>query len=198
MAAIECAPAAYGVDLRRFVVVCAPAVIALLIMVPGIFIGYVPARFTTVEPIGVGTTHGTSTDMELAAGINPIIHVSDGRLDDLCLVPRISVLPVVPTLLSLRFYSPASVSLGEISFVGSGTAAHGLDLPSATVGNGATKDGPTGPFSVATAGGGRVQFRDLATDAYTLDLNHGLSVRSLRLGLSLGHLDCAPMTGGAR
>ncbi|MFT4264308.1 MAG: hypothetical protein QM572_13055 [Nocardioides sp.] len=196
-AAVDRVQALLGIDLRRFVLICAPAILAIAVMVPGFFVGYMPAAFATVEPIGIGTSSGSSASMDLTAGANPVINVRDGKLDDLCLIPRISVLPFLPSVLSIRLTSDSRVSLGSITFSASTTAARGLGLPATSVGgSGGRDDDSTGPVSIhTTATDQRVRFDHLATDAYALRLEHGLSLTSLRAGVGFGRLTCEPVTG---
>lgn len=182
-----------------------PATVACLAVVAGIALGWVSVSLATVRPLDLDTSAGSAESMRLSVGTDvsvtglavagaprvvTVMQVRHGDLDDLCLVPRIT-LPLLGELGSLRISTGRHVALGGVTLAATRGSLGAVDLPATVVGGAAAEGETPGGFSVRTQpGAGDVRLEEMSLEAHGLVLEDGLSLRSLRLSPRLGDQQC--------
>lgn len=194
-----------GVRVGRFLLLTAPATVACLAVVAGIALGWVSVSLATVRPLDLDTSAGSAESMYLSMSTDAsvtglavagaprmvaVVQVRKGDLDDLCLVPRIT-LPVLGDLASLRISTGGHVALGAVTLAATRGSLGAVDLPATVVGGPSPDPQSPGGFSVRTqAGADGLRLEAMSLEAYGLVLEDGLSLRSLRLSPRLGDQHC--------
>lgn len=200
-----------GVRLWRFLIVTAPATVACLTVVAGIFLGWFPVSISAARPIAVGVTHGTADSLQMGAATDQsitglettregrgvaLVDIADGRLDDLCLLPRV-YLPLLGRTASLRITSPDDVLLSQVTLAARDMKASQLQTPEVSIGfvpgSGLLDKGFTGgpgSFSLASSGDDQIVMDDLAVAAYGMVLPDGMRLSSLGLRPSFDDQSC--------
>jgi len=187
----------------RFLVVAAPATGACLGLVAGIALGYVSVAFAAARPFDVATRHGDADSLYFALDTDSaitglsmgdprsaaLVEVTDGRLDDLCLTPRLD-LPIVGRLASLKIASGGRVGLGDTTLAAGESQVGGLGVPHLDVGARGDGEHP-GAFSLRAGGDGEpVKLDGVDLRAYGLVLEGGIRLRTLALRPALGDQNC--------
>lgn len=190
-------PATGGVSWRRFLALAAPATGAALAMVPAIALGWITVGITSAAPIDVRTSGGTSESLTLVAAADgrlteiatgtgraaPTVELTDSRLDDLCLVPRLDV-PLLGRV-SITLATGRTVDVGRITLATSSADAAGLHLPETTLGT------SEAPLVLRTSDdASSTQLTDAHLDVYGLELSDGFLLRSLRIGAGGDEVAC--------
>lgn len=198
-----------GVRLLRFLLVAAPATVACLAVVVGIVLGYVSVAIAGSRPLDLTTSHGVGDSMRIAPASDDLvigldvdseeraaakITVESPRLDDLCLLPRVT-LPLIGDVGWLRISSDAQVDLGSVVLAAGHGTLEGLSAPSTTIGEsaGGYLPGAPGAFSVYAEGEnpGEVVMDGLDLQAYGLILDKGMMMRHLSLTPGRGEASCS-------
>ncbi len=198
-----------GVRPLRFLLVTAPATVACVAVVAGIVLGYLSVAIAGSRPLDMTTSHGTGDSMRIAVATDDLITgldtESDPRaaakitveapsLDDLCLLPRVT-LPLIGEVGWLRINSDSQVDLGSVVLAAGRGQLEGLSSPSTTIGEtaGDYLPGAPGAFSVYAegAGPGEVIMDGLEMQAYGMILDKGMMMRSLSLTPGRGEASCS-------
>lgn len=203
--------AAGGVRLWRFLIVTGPATLACLGVVAGIFLGWFPVSISGARPIAVGVTHGTADSLAMGAASDQsitdlettqssrgvaLVDIADGRLDDLCLLPRV-YLPLLGRTASLRITSGNDVLLKEVTLAAKDMKASTLQTPRVSIGYAPEPEqmdkgftGGPGSFSIASSGDDAIVMDDLAVSAYGMVLPDGMRLSSIGLRPSFDDQTC--------
>lgn len=197
-----------GVRPARFLMLTGPATVAALGIAAGIVMGYVGAAIAVTHPMDLATSRGTADSLRIATatagdvtGIGgrgadrgtAKIQVDRPRLDDLCLLPRVT-LPFVGKVAWLRITSDAPVGLGSVVLAAGEGTLGGLTTPHTVIGGAAGDFAPTRPggFLVATKGDpGEVELRAMGMQAYGLVLDEGMRMSRIALMPGLGPASCS-------
>jgi len=190
-----------GVRLGRFLLVTAPATVACLAIGAGVILGYISVAIAASHPLDMTTTHGTGDSLQVALSADDLvtgldvdadlravarITVDSPKLDDLCLLPRVT-LPFVGDVGWLRINSSDRVNLGSVVLAAGKSSLAGLSLPQTSAGG--SEDG----FALDSRGkgAGEIVMDGLDLQAYGLVLRKGIMMRSLSLTLGRGEASCS-------
>lgn len=203
--------AAGGVRIWRFLLVTAPATVACLTVVAGIFLGWFPVSISAARPIAVGVTHGTADSLAMGAATDrsitglettrdgrgvALVDIGDGQLDDLCLLPRV-YLPLLGRSASLRITSGTDVLLSQVTLAAKDMNASQLETPEVSIGyvpeDGLEEKGFTGgpgSFTLTSSGDDAIVMDDLAVAAYGMVLPDGMRLSTIGLRPSFDDQTC--------
>lgn len=189
----------------RFLMLAGPSTAGALVMAAGIFTGALEVKIASAEPIGIASTHGTAQNLVVGAGADTaatgtavageyrgvaLVHLTDGRLDDLCLMPRFG-LPAVPGRLTIKLSSASAVHLGEVTLAVDSAGVGQLDTRRTVVGAGPGAGAPKQQFEIATETGERaVEIREFGLETFGLTLDEGLDLRTLAVRVGVGDQPC--------
>lgn len=224
------------VRIIRMLILVLPALGAALLMVPAIALGWIQLSIGSAQPLSVSTSAGYAQSLYLSAATNSaitgpsplgvdrkatsLVYVQEGKMADLCLVPRLRV-PLVDLPVNLKITTDSVVNLGQITLAADGGALKAIELPATVVRFGeapagvpGAEDGRLGLQTVAEQAEEKgedldagwmervglptgpeedeapVTFENMAMESYGLVLDGGIVLRSLDIDLGLRELNC--------
>lgn len=193
-----------GIRLRRVAWSLSPAAAIALLVLPGIYFGWISVVIASSKPITIAVGEGAlsstfisgTTDQRVTSELRhgdaesraaAMIDADNAELEDLCLLPSIGILPWSQARVTVRIKTDDPVKIGRIVLATPKAGMGHLELPETrlgvTVGD-HDKRGSLGDGAFTIQTDGTTHFADLESSTLGMVIEDGmrLNVLGLRVG----------------